>query len=211
MTKYLIINADDFGMSNIFNEEILNLIRNDLIFSTTIMVNRVSADQKEQFKELINLSRNKNLSIGLHLEFENDNYILQIKDQFDKFNKILGFIPSHIDIHKVHSLMKSVDFVAKFCEDKEIPLRNSGKNFEKVKMIPFEAFFGSIADFNKIEEWIKTFEDEEFHEILFHPGKFDKNCKSSLNKDRERDVKHIKKINTIVNKYNIKIVSYLDL
>ncbi len=74
-----------------------------------------------------------------------------------------------------------------------------------------EAFFGSISDFDKIKEWIKTFEDEKYYEILFHPGKFDPNCKSNLNKDREHDIKYIKNLNSIIEKNNIKVVSYLDL
>ena len=68
MTKYLIINADDLGMSQIFNEVILDLIKKDLIHSTTVMVDWVTDNQKEQFDELIAISKNKNLSVGLHLE-----------------------------------------------------------------------------------------------------------------------------------------------
>lgn len=214
MTKYLIINADDFGMSQIFNDVILDLIRKDLIRSTTVMINRVTDNQKEQFGELIALSKNKNLSIGLHLEFKENDYPSQIKSQYQKFKEILGFNPSHIDIHKEHSLMDSFSDVAKFCRKNNLPLRNmrnSGALHEGIKTTSSEAFFGSIADFAKIEEWIKTFEDEKYYELLFHPGKFDPSCKSSLNKDRERDVEHIKNLNNILEENNIKVVSYLDL
>ena len=211
MTKYLVINADDFGMSQIFNEVILDLIKKDLIRSTTVMVDRVTDNQKEQFNELIALSKNKNLSVGLHLEFEENDYPSQIKSQYQKFIEILGFNPSHIDIHKAHSLIDSFSDVAEFCRKNNLPLRNSSVLHEGIKTTSAEAFFGSIADFDKIKEWIKTFEDEEYYEILFHPGKFDSNCKSSLNKDRERDVEHIKNLNLILDENNIKVVSYLDL
>ena len=87
MTKYLIINADDFGMSEIFNEVILDLIKKDLICSTTVMIDRVTDNQKEQFNELITLSNNKNLSIGLHLEFKDSDYPSQIKSQYQKFKE----------------------------------------------------------------------------------------------------------------------------
>ena len=59
MTKYLIINADDFGMSQIFNDVILDLIKRDLIRSTTVMIDRVTDNQKKQFDELITLSKIK--------------------------------------------------------------------------------------------------------------------------------------------------------
>jgi chitin disaccharide deacetylase len=211
MTKYLIINADDFGMSQIFNEVILDLIKKDLIRSTTVMIDRVTDNQKEQFDELIALSKNKNLSVGLHLEFKNSDYPSQIKSQYQKFKDTLGFNPSHIDIHKAHSLMDSFSDVAEFCRKNSLPLRSSGVLHEEIKTTSAEAFFGSIADFEKITEWIKTFEDEKYYEILFHPGKFDSSCKSSLNKDRERDVEHIKNLNKILDENNIKVVSYLDL
>lgn len=211
MTKYLIINADDFGMSQIFNEVILDLIKKDLIRSTTVMIDRVTDNQKEQFDELIALSKNKNISVGLHLEFTDSDYPSQIKSQYQKFKEILGFNPSHIDIHKAHSLTDSFFDVEEFCRKNNLPLRNSGVLHEGIKTTSAEAFFGSIADFEKIKEWIKTFEDEKYYEILFHPGKFDSSCKSSLNKDRERDVEHIKNLNEILEKNNIKVVSYLDL
>ena len=211
MTKYLIINADDFGMSQIFNEVILDLIKKDLIRSTTVMIDRVTDNQKEQFDELIALSKSKNLSVGLHLEFIDSDYPSQIKSQYQKFKDVLGFNPSHIDIHKAHSLMNSFSDVAEFCRKNNLPLRNSGVLHEGIKTTSTEAFFGSIADFEKIKEWIKTFEDGKYYEILFHPGKFDPSCKSSLNEDRERDVEHIKNLNAILDKNNIKIVSYLDL
>ena len=211
MTKSLIINADDFGMSQIFNEVILDLIRNDLICSTTVMIDRVTDNQKEQFDELIALSKSKNLSVGLHLEFKDSDYLSQIKSQYQKFREILGFNPSHLDIHKASTIKESISHVADFCRDKRIPCRNKGGYIDYFKTTDSPSFHGSIADFEKIKEWIKTFEDEKYYEILFHPGKFDSSCKSSLNEDRERDVEHIKNLNAILDKNNIKIVSYLDL
>ena len=211
MSKYLIINADDFGLSRVFNDVILNLIKKDLIRSTTVMVNRVMDNQKEQFDELITFSKNKNLSVGLHLEFENNDYPSQIKFQYHKFKEILGFNPSHIDIHKSSTLKDSIPIVADFCRNKKLPCRNKGGSIDYYKTTDLPSFHGTIEDFNKIEEWIKTFEDEKYYEILFHPGKFDPSYKSSLNKDRERDVEHIKKLNTILKEKNIKVVSYLDL
>lgn len=211
MTKYLIINADDFGLSTIFNEVTLDLIRKGLISSTTVMVNRVTDNQKEQFEKLINLSKNKNLSIGIHLEFEENDYPSQIKSQYEKFKDVLGFNPSHLDIHKTSTHRGSISSVADFCKDKKIPCRNKGGNVDYFKTTDSPLFHGSVEDFDKIVEWIKTIEDGKYYEISFHPGKFDPSCKSSLNKDRERDVEHIKKLNSILEENNIKVVSYFDL
>ncbi len=40
--KKIIINADDFGYSYIFNKSILDLIKKKLISSTTVMVNYIT-------------------------------------------------------------------------------------------------------------------------------------------------------------------------
>lgn len=198
----LIINADDFGMSRIFNDVILDLAKNKLISSTTVMVDRVK-NMDDQFQRL----KTYQLSIGLHLEFEN-NYENQMKRQYQKFVKLLGFPPSHVDIHKAHSREDSWPIVAEFCKKHNLPMRNSGTTFEGVKQ-PEKAFFGSIDDFSKIEDWITTCKEGKTYEILFHPGKYDPNCKSSLNKDRERDVEHIKKLNTRLK--DIQLVGYGEL
>src|SRR3989338_6487409 len=114
--KYLIINADDFGMSQIFNGVILDLIKKNQIRSTTVMVNCFTDNQRNQFDELISLTKKMNLSIGLHLEFKNDDYEPQIKAQVAKFKQIFGFNTSHLDIHKAHGFKDSFSFVAEFCK-----------------------------------------------------------------------------------------------
>lgn len=211
MTKYLIINADDFGMSFVFSEVILDLIKKDLIRSTTVMVNRIEANQKEQVNELASLSKAKNISVGLHLEFEKKDYIAQINEQYQKFRELFGFYPTHLDIHKAHGLVESFNYVAEFCRSKNIPLRNLGDSMENLKTTAEECFFGSKKDFKEIESWIKTLKDEKYYEILFHPGKFDPTCKSSLNKEREEDTENIILLNKILEENNIKLASYLDL
>lgn len=184
MVKYLIINADDFGYSRVFNEVILDLIKQELVRSTTVMVNRVNDSQKQQFDELVSLSKTMNLSVGLHLEFSDTNYDSQIESQYEKFEEIVGFKPSHIDIHKSHAFRGSYLQAIDFCSKKGIPCRNRGGDYGIVKTTFTKAFFGSIKDFGKIKEWIKSFEDGKFYEIIFHPGKYDPECKSSLNKER---------------------------
>jgi predicted glycoside hydrolase/deacetylase ChbG (UPF0249 family) len=210
MVKYLIINADDFGMSPVFNKVILSLLKKDYLCSTTVMVDRVIEIQKQQFKQLITLSKGKNLSIGLHLEFLHADYSSQIEFQYKKFREILGFNPSHIDIHKQHELKDSFEIVAKFCKDKNLPHRKMEIIKNNYSKSPKETFMGSISDFRNIKKWVGTLEENVFYEILFHPGRFDPNCSSSLNKDREQDVKHIKNLRPLLKAKDIKIVSYLD-
>ena len=54
--KYLIINADDFGYSEVFNEKILELIEEGFVSSTSVMVDWMDENQKKQIEKLIELS-----------------------------------------------------------------------------------------------------------------------------------------------------------
>jgi len=211
MTKYLIINADDFGMSKVFNETILDLIEKNQICAVSVMVEGFAENQKKQFDRLIALSKNKKLDVGLHITFNTNDYAHQIDSQFKKFKSIFGFNPSHADVHKAHKFMDSLPYTAEFFRKTGIPLRNEGVALGGVKSTPTKAFFGSVISFDEIETWIKTFKDGEYYEILFHPGKYDPDSKSKLNKERERDVKYIIELNSILKKNNIKSVSHLDI
>lgn len=65
--------------------------------------------------------------------------------------------------------------------------------------------------FEKLRSFIENLKDGESYEILFHPGMYDPDCKSSLNKERELDVKKIEEINPFLKENNIKLISYVDL
>jgi len=206
----LIINADDFGLSKIFNEEILKLIEKNKISSTTVMINKIAEDQTIQVDNLIKLAKKHNISIGLHLEFTNNDYQKQIKKQFKKFQTIFKFKPSHIDIHKALDFTDSFQIVIDFCIKNKLPMRYHQKT-ENLKSPTNGAFFGSVDSFKEIEDWLKTLQDGKFYEILFHPGKYDPDCKSSLNKKREQDVSYVNKLHSLREKHDIKMVNYSQL
>jgi predicted glycoside hydrolase/deacetylase ChbG (UPF0249 family) len=204
--KYLIINADDFGLSHVFNKTILNLIEKDKITSTTVMIDRVDAKDAEK---LAKLKKTHKISIGLHLDFAEKATTKEIKRQFDKFESVFGFEPSHLDIHKFHP--ETHKCVAGFAKQMKLCCRNHGDAYTGAKTTNGEVFFGTVTDFSDIEDWLATLNDKESYEILFHPGKYDKDCKSSINKEREQDTKNILKLNKILKKLNIKKISWLEL
>ncbi len=209
--KQLIINADDFGYSKIFNKSILDLIKKDLISSTTVMVNYISKEQKEQVQKLIFLKNNHELSIGLHLDFINSNYEEEIKKQFEQFFKIFNFKPSHLDVHKPNNSNEEFLAVLNFCKENKLPCRNLGFNYEDIKTTTQTYINGTDNSFEDLNSIIKNFKNKETYEILFHPGTYDKDCKSSLNKKREEDIEKIKLINPILKEEKIELVSYNNL
>ena len=211
VSAYLIINADDFGMSPVFNTVILDLAERQLISSTTVMVNRVSTDQHPQLADLVSIASSTNLSIGLHVEFIPSDYPAQIRSQFQRFQQLFGISPSHLDIHRAHDHRAAFTSLAQFCQSHTLPMRNNGVAHSGVVTTDTEAFFGSVADFSQIETWLQTFEDGKTYEILFHPGKYDPSSTSSLNHERGRDVAHVALLHALLPNYGIKLVSYHDV
>lgn len=210
--KKLIINADDFWLSEIFNIEILKLLQSGFIKSTTVMVDRIDiTKQKQQLIVLSDLYKKWDISIWLHLEFFNTSFEEEIQRQFNKFFELFWFKPSHLDLHKNTYLEDSNIFIEKFCESVNLPMRNLWIFSTKVVMTTKKAFSWTNKRFEDILKWISTLEESDTQEILFHPGIYDPLCKSSLNKEREKDINNIQLINWILKENNIDLINYFDL
>ena len=73
MKKYLIINADDFGVSHSVNKAIIELLNKGRISSATIMPNVNNYDEAAKW------AKNNSKNIGLHLTFLNDDCRVKYK------------------------------------------------------------------------------------------------------------------------------------
>jgi len=63
--KYVIINADDFGLNKDVNEGVMRAFMTGAVSNTTLMVKRAA------LREALNFAReNRNLSVGLHLDLD---------------------------------------------------------------------------------------------------------------------------------------------
>ena len=72
MDKYLIINADDFGMSHEFNIAITELIKDKYISSTSIMANGCA------YEDAVALAKSEHLrNVGVHLALTRDNFTVE--------------------------------------------------------------------------------------------------------------------------------------
>jgi predicted glycoside hydrolase/deacetylase ChbG (UPF0249 family) len=209
--KRLIINADDFGYSEIFNESILDLIKNDFISSTTVMVNRINKSQSSQVRELIDLKNSKDLSVGLHLEFLSKTYYDEIEQQVEMFMDLFDFFPSHFDVHKPNMSEPEYFAVEKFCLENDLPCRKFNSSLGNVRTTDNKVINGSGVDLDDFNELLEELDDNNSYEILFHPGTFDSNCESSLNRDRELDIEKIKYIYSTLEIFGIKLINFNKL
>ncbi len=66
MSKYLIINADDFGLNKVQNEAIKDLLQNKLITSTSLMAVAPEAEDAADF------ARDISMPVGVHITLNSD-------------------------------------------------------------------------------------------------------------------------------------------
>ena len=213
--KHLIITADDFGYSELFNKGILELLDRNHLTSTSVMVDRVDNSQKIQVQRLIELSKSHNISTGLHVEFKNTNFKSEVQKQFKRYMDLFGRKPDYIDIHKTIFLKEGYPVIQKFCLKEKLPCRNlsiydSDIMINGVITTKNTIFSGTKKTIEQIEVWISNLQDD-YHEIVFHPGYYDPNSKSSFNIEREEDMKNIEKLASLLAKYDIQSANFNDL
>ncbi|RZL46766.1 MAG: ChbG/HpnK family deacetylase [Pedobacter sp.] len=208
----IILTSDDFGLSKIYNREILLAIQSDLLSSVSIMVNGHIIKQQQQVLTLVSLAKEKNISLGLHLEIsDNENDIKQLcHNQWDKFVAIVGVKPDYIDIHKDHLFRKFYNDIASFCVKKGVAFRKYKETTVQLKA-PDDMFMASSNSLTNLEAKLKELKPNETLELVFHIGMYDENVISSLNKERAEDRAKLEWAHEIINELGLKVVSYNQL
>ena len=95
--KWLIVTADDFGISPGINRGIVEAHRDGVVTSTSLMVKRPACE------EAVSLARGcPALSLGLHLELDGvdpADVPAEIERQHARFRELVGAEPTHVDTH----------------------------------------------------------------------------------------------------------------
>jgi predicted glycoside hydrolase/deacetylase ChbG (UPF0249 family) len=216
----IIINADDFGYSKIFNEKILELLEKGFVKSTTVLIKRVGKDQSGQTKRLIELHESKKIGVGLHLDLDLEKPTRPgIEEQYRKFVSVFGFTPSHLDVHKIIGNKPVVEEINRFAEEHGLPVRNHGIP-SNAKHTTHEVLLASGVAGGKawnlklddLTAFLQGLKDGSSCEIATHPGDYDPGSKSGLNKERRADYENIIKLQDFLKSHkNFKIISYLEL
>lgn len=113
--RHLIVNADDFGLSNGINRGILHAHEHGIVTSTSLMVRAPAAESAAA-----GVRRFPALSVGLHVDFgewafrggkwvqlyavvplDDDAAIRQeLERQLRRFRQLIGGMPTHVDSHQ---------------------------------------------------------------------------------------------------------------
>ncbi len=142
--RFLIVNADDFGMTPEINRGILRGHLHGIITSTSLMVRRPAASNA------VDLSRSApNLSVGLHLDLGEwsfrdgdwhcDYQVVSLEDksalaeeigrQLKQFRELTNRDPTHIDSHQhIHRREPIRSVLLEQTNDLGVPIREEGKS-----------------------------------------------------------------------------------
>jgi chitin disaccharide deacetylase len=140
MKRYLIVNADDFGLSFGVNRGIIEAFEHGIVTSTSLMVNWIGTPEAAAYAR-----RHPKLSLGLHLDlgewaYRNGEWVAlyeevplndaravadEVNRQLASFRFFIGKDPSHIDSHQhVHREEPLQSIVTRIAQKLSIPLRH---------------------------------------------------------------------------------------
>ncbi len=207
--RKLIINADDYGLSEQFNKGILELIRKRIVTSTTVMVNKNFIKPKELLKY-------GNISVGLHLDLGFETSTEEIDSQIRKFRKLFGRLPSHLDGHKYYHLLHSnFPKVLKIARKHKLPVRSTcpadRKDMKRFEIkTPDQYISWHPARKEKLFKELSSAKSKTI-ELLCHPGYFDPKAIASYNKQREAELKILRDLEfrNLIRDFNL--VSYSNV
>lgn len=207
----IILTSDDFGLSKIYNREIISAIVSNLLSSVSIMVEGQIVNQQQQVGELLNLTEQQKISLGLHLEI-NDHEIIEelCNRQWTSFLAIIGREPDYVDIHKDHLFPHLYDAIANFCIERNVAFRKYKETTVPVNT-PDDMYMASSKSLIDLSNRLNDINDNETLELVFHIGVYDENVKSSLNKERSEDRIKLEEAHQMIQKLGLNIVSYHHL
>ncbi len=221
MTRYLIVNADDFGASSGVNRGILECHVRGIVTSASLMVDRPGA------AEAAAISRDHpSLGVGLHwdpgegeTEMDLDDLAL-VRDAFhrqlDRFDRLLGHLPTHVDSEMhTHREEHLVALFTELVEPLGVPLREDGRvhfvggfyaqwkyrvtNLRYVR-VPF------------LQKMLRKEVPPGWTEFSCHPGYVSPDYQSVYNREREIEIRTLTdpRIKQTIDELGIRLASYAD-
>lgn len=138
--RYLIVNADDFGLSEGVNRGIIRAHEQGIVTSTSLMVRCPASAESPDFAR-----RHPRLGFGLHLDlaewvYRNDEWVLkyevvpasdksavaaEVQRQLDAFRRLMGGDPTHLDSHQhTHLNEPAREVISQLAASLSVPLRS---------------------------------------------------------------------------------------
>jgi predicted glycoside hydrolase/deacetylase ChbG (UPF0249 family) len=229
--KYLIVNADDFGLSSGVNMGIIEAHQHGIVTSASLMVRWPdAADAAALGRE------HPGLSMGLHIDlgewiYTNGKWeplyeVVSLKDgsavaeevsrQLDDFHRLVGNNPSHIDSHQHVHLRKPIKrLLLDISQKLSIPLRHCNPRIKYCGNFYGQTEKGeSFPDFVSVDNLIKILKSvpSGITELGCHPGK-DDNLNTMYSSERSRELKTLidRRIKKCIDELGIELCSFYNI
>lgn len=216
--RYLIVNADDFGLSGGVNQGILDAHRHGIVTSTSLMVLAPAAAQAGRAAR-----ENPDLSVGLHFveaeEVELDDAAqaqAAFAAQLERFRELVGRDPTHVDSHHhVHTTQERMTIFRELVRPLGVPLRGSG---EVAYIGGFWAQWEpGVTDLQHVSRphlmWLIEAEvGPGFTELACHPARVTGDFRSSYLNERQAELDTLTQpgLRDEVRSRGVSLVSYHD-
>ncbi len=187
----LIITADDYGMSPLFNRGTEELASLGLITGISVMI-------KRPFIKKNTLKPFSNIAIGLHLELGEQSSPEEITSQINTFTRIFEQSPAYLDGHQhCHLTKNNLPLVIEVAQSLKLPVRS---RYPEDRNILRQAGIRTPDNFiswhpdrlNVLEERLKKTAALPISELVVHPGYFDAACDYPYNRERENELIFLK-------------------
>jgi predicted glycoside hydrolase/deacetylase ChbG (UPF0249 family) len=228
MERYLIVNADDFGLSEGVNEGILRAYHLGILTATSLMVRGAAARHAVEIAEDIDLGLHVDLGEWVYREgqwsvryqrtsLENPHAIAaEVRAQIAEFRHLTGQDPSHFDSHQhVHSGEPARGVIVGLAGELEIPLRGEGQLVRYCG-----EFYGQSGKGAPCPEAVSTNSliallrrlPNGVTEIGCHPGS-DRELDSTYRLERliETETLCDPKVHDVIDELGIELISFKDL
>jgi predicted glycoside hydrolase/deacetylase ChbG (UPF0249 family) len=226
MTKFLIINADDFGHSQGINRGIIAAHVQGVVSSTSLMV-----DAPWVIAATAEVRQHPGLGVGLHFDVTSDYKTpLDLNDvgaverelqrQYLYFCDLMGKEPTHIDSHHhVHLRDSLKPLFVSWAAERRLPIRGLGQ-------IRYDGrFYGQWYDEHwhphSVPEWISVEHLEKLlctlsdgiTELACHPGFVTDDLDSSYRGEREIELTTLLdgRVLGLMRALDIRLVNFADL
>jgi predicted glycoside hydrolase/deacetylase ChbG (UPF0249 family) len=214
--KWLIVTADDFGISRGVNRGIVEAHRDGILTSTSLMVNRPAAEEAGALSRQCPV-----LSVGLHLELDAthcDDVSAELERQLARFTALTGASPTHIDSHHdVHRDPRVLPHVRAWARRVGAPVRG----YSDVRHL--SKFYGQWGGESHLEQigvdgllrLVDTeLEDgEHVTELTCHPGYIESDLVSSYVAEREAELRTLcdPHVREALAERNIRLIGFREL
>lgn len=255
MTIRLIVNADDFNLTEGVSRGILKAHDQGIVTSTSFMVNLPAPE-----KILGELKKRKALGVGLHLNItlgkpisspgkiptlvnekglfkkKSELKFLKIsqaelareyRSQIERFRKLLGRLPTHLDTHHhLHEDRKVFEVFTRMAASYRIPARISHLCTpgirKKLKTRGVLTTDYLVEDLDPGQAWrrdsllkaLRTVKKGTY-ELMCHPARCDRALMaiSSFNRARERELEALcsKQVKSLLKGKNVRMLTFKDL